>query len=84
MIGNSLTSACVKDIIFANKTIRKLKSHPSSILFHSDIDLMDCAMFRSVIPVSAIYLMVARKGLTLLSLLIEMEAMFPLPGRVVV
>ena len=44
MIGNSLTSACVKDIIFANKTIRKLKSHPSSILFHSDIDLMNCTI----------------------------------------
>ena len=44
IVGNSLTEPCVRDVVFANKTIRKLKNHPSDLLFHYNINLNECSV----------------------------------------
>ena len=44
ILGNSLSSATVRDVIFANKTVRKVKNHCSDLLFHCDVNLNDCAV----------------------------------------
>ena len=44
IIANSLSTATVRDIVFANKVIRKLKNCSSDLFFYSDMNLNKCAI----------------------------------------
>ena len=39
-----MTKSSCRDVIFANKAVRKLKNSVSTLSFHCDIDLSDCAV----------------------------------------
>ena len=44
VIGNSVSRACSRDVVFANKAVRKLKTSTSTLSFHCDIDLSECTV----------------------------------------
>ena len=44
IIGNSLQSPNVKDILYANKIVRKIKDTNASLYFHSGLDLSQCSV----------------------------------------
>ena len=44
IIGNSLQSPAVKDIVYANKIVRKLNCADASLFFHAGLDFSKCSI----------------------------------------